>query len=580
MDGGPLLALEQLLLVVLLCGMLVVFLVDRFRMEVVALTGLALGVLFGLVGPADAFAGFANPAFITVVEILLVVKVLSRSGLLERLSARIVALRLGPTGLLATLCALTAALSVVMNNIGALALMIPVAFGVCRASDLNPKFVLMPVAFASLLGGVCSIVGTPANLIVSQQLALATGTGFSFFSYAVAGLPAALAGIAVLCLLAPRILPVTGSGAATPAPPSLPSRSVVAEGVVPAGSPLVGASPAGLPFELHAVTRAGKRQFLPRVAVLEAGDRLLIGIDHSRLARLRADGAFDLGAGPPDGVSLQAVVMPESTVVGSRIATIEALAARGIVTRAASLQSPRIEGGFADLQLSIGDVLYLEGEPDLLREALEETEMLALEAAESVRTDPPDWRPLCVFLGGVALAAFAPVAPQIAFGLVVLALALAGWLNLRDGLANLPWPVLIMLAAMIPLGEAVETTGTARLLADLLLSALPSTDLPLIASVLLLAVLVTPFVNNASTAIVLGPIAIGIAQAAGLPPEPFLLALALGVSIDFLTPFGHHSNMIVMGLGAYRFADFLRLGLPVTLASAMTGLAALVGLWL
>ena len=163
---------------------------------------------------------------------------------------------------------------------------------------------------------------------------------------------------------------------------------------------------------------------------------------------------------------------------------------------------------------------------------------------------------------------------------MVLTLALAGWLNLREGLADLPWPVLIMLAAMIPLGEAVETTGTAQLMAEGLLSVLPSAEIYLVASVLLLAIIITPFVNNASTAIVLGPIAIGIAQSTGLPPEPFLLAIALGVSIDFLTPFGHHNNMIVMSLGGYRFTDFIRLGTPVTLAAALIGVVALISFWL
>ena len=570
-------ALEQISLLILLCGLLAVFLADRFRMEVVALSGLALGIVLGLVHPTVAFSGFANPAFITVVEILLVVKVLARTGLVERLSARIASLELGPTGLLAVICSLTALLSVFMNNIGALALMIPVAFGVCRASDINPRLVLMPIAFAALLGGLCSVVGTPANLIVSQQLEAATGEGFAFFDYAYAGLPAALAGLLVLCLVAPRLWPSEGEG---PAQIDQPSRSVLAEVGVPDRSPFVGEPPAKLPFVLHGVERGGQRFFLPRVEQLCAGDRLLVEIDHARLTELVEAGALDPMQGSTGGRAAQAVVMPESTVVGSRIGTLESLAMRGIAVRGVALQSPRIEGGFADLQLSIGDVLYLQGEPEALREALDETEMLALESGDPQYRGLPDWRPLGIFLAGVVVAATGWTSPHIAFGLIVLVLAMGGWLNLREGLSELPWPVLIMLAAMIPLGEAVETTGTAALMAEALLSVLPSGVLFLLAAMLALAIIVTPFVNNASTAIVLGPIAIGVAQGAGLPPEPLLLAIALGISIDFLTPFGHHNNVIVMGLGAYRFVDFLRLGLPVTLAAAACGMVALIVFWL
>ncbi|NMG39722.1 cation transporter [Chelativorans sp. ZYF759] len=570
-------ALEQTLLIILLCGMLVVFLLDRFRMEVVAVSGLALGVLLALVQPANVFSGFANPAFITVVEILLIVKVLSRTGLLEQMAERIVALHLRPTALLSLMCGVTATLSVFMNNIGALALMIPVVFSVCRASHLNPQLGLMPIAFAALLGGMCSVVGTPANLIVGQQLEAATGRGLAFFDFAYAGLPTALAGLLAICIWAPRVLPMSGESSEEP---SSPSRSIFTEVEVPQNSSLADKPLAELPFIVHSVARAGQRLFMPRVATMAPGDRVLAEIDHMELSRLIEHGALRHRSASPGTLARQAVVMPESTVVGSRIGMLEQLSSRGIVVRAVALQSPRIEGTLDDLQLSIGDVLYLEGDAQERREALDDTEMLALESLGPDPRGPADWRPLGVFLGGVALAAFGFASPQLAFGAVVVGLALAGWLNLREGLSELPWPVLLMLAAMIPIGEAVETTGTARVIADGLLSILPAGDVTLVGAMLALAVIITPFVNNASTAIVLGPIAIGLANAAGLPPEPFLLAIALGVSLDFLTPFGHHNNMIVMSLGGYRFTDFIRLGTPVTLAAALIGVVALISFWL
>ena len=273
--------------------------------------------------------------------------------------------------------------------------------------------------------------------------------------------------------------------------------------------------------------------------------------------------------------------MPESTLVGSRIRTIEGFAVRGIQVAAVAAQMPRIEGSLADLQLGIGDVLLLRGDEDAVREALEEAELLPLWPRPDKPVAAKPWLPVWAFAGCIVLAASEIAAPELAFGLVVLVLIAAGALNLRRALAELDWPILILLAAMIPLGSAVETAGAAAMMAEGLTSILPGDDaVLLVAAILALGVIITPFVNNASTAIVLGPIAISVATAAGLPPEPFLIAVALGASIDFLTPIGHHNNTIVMGLAGYRFMDFLKAGWPVTLAAFATGIAALWMFWL
>ncbi|WP_309084594.1 SLC13 family permease [Chelativorans sp.] len=217
---------EQAAILLLLAGQLVIFASDRFRMEVVALGGLCLGILLGIVPGETAFLGFANPAFVTVVEILLIVPVLGRSGLLDRLAARLPAETLGHTGVLALLCVITAAISAFMNNIGALALMIPVVSSVCQSARIDRRQVLMPVSFAALLGGLCSIIGTPANLLVSQQLAAQTGEGFAFFDIAYAGVPTAVAGLAAILWWSRKALalPHEKDQTATPS-----SRLVVSE---------------------------------------------------------------------------------------------------------------------------------------------------------------------------------------------------------------------------------------------------------------------------------------------------------------------------------------------------------------
>jgi di/tricarboxylate transporter len=575
---------EQTAILLLLAGMLVAFALDRVRMEVVALGGLTLALFLGLLAPAEAFRGFSNPAFITVVEILLIVQVLGRSGILDPLSRRIPEMARTETGVLAILCTVTAGLSVFMNNIGALALMLPVANSVCRVSGLDPRRILMPLSFAALLGGLCSVIGTPANLIVSTQLATATGHGFAFFDFAWVGVPAALVGILVL-LVWPRRVIGPAVGDRTRLPPQV-HRDVVSEVEVPTASPLVGVPVSDAGLTIHTMRRGGVHVLHQRPGMtIEPGDVLLLEIGLSRLDALLGAGSLtfpELRAGRAGAQRVEAVIMPASTLVGSRIGTLELLASRGIDVIAVATQTSRIEGSLADLQLSIGDVLYLSGDQAAIHDAVDEADMLPLwpqpqpqPGAGTVR-----WFAPVVFACGVLLSAVGLVQPELAFGLVLVVLTASGSLSIRKGLAELDWQILIMLATMIPLGTAVETTGAAAVLAGGLTAALPSHGaMALAAAMLILAVVITPFVNNASTALILGPIALGVSATSGMPPEPLLIAVALGASIDFLTPIGHHNNTIVMGIAGYRFSDFMKAGWPVTMAVVAVAMLATWAVW-
>lgn len=574
---------EQAAILVLLVGMLIVFAVDRFRIEVVALGGLAASLMLGLVSPTQAFTGLSNPAFITVVEILLIAQVFRHSGLLDPLSRRIPEIARTETAVLVLLCAITASLSVFMNNIGALALMIPVVTSVCRVSGLDQRRILMPVSFTALLGGLCSVIGTPANLIVSNQLASATGSGFAFFEFAWVGIPVALFGLIVVVAWSRRMLGQSASEGGRLPPQSF--RIVVSEIAIPKGSTLAGMPVAGTDFTVHAMRRNGANLLHQRHGtVIEPGDVLLVETGLPRLEALLAGGMAVLPGTDRSAAGAQraeAVIMPESTLVGSRVGTLELLSSRGIDVVAVATRTPRIEGSLADLQLSIGDVLYLSGEQSAIDDAVDEADILPLRPKPQAEASGGRWLPAITFAGGIALAALGFAPPELAFGLVVLLLAAAGHINLRKGLAELDWPILIMLATMIPLGNAVETTGAGTILADGLLALLPpGSPVAIAAAMLAIAVVITPFVNNASTALILGPVALGVANASGIPPEPLLIAVAIGASIDFLTPIGHHNNTIVMGLAGYRFVEFLKAGWPVTLAAAAVAMLAIWIVWL
>jgi di/tricarboxylate transporter len=237
-----------------------------------------------------------------------------------------------------------------------------------------------------------------------------------------------------------------------------------------------------------------------------------------------------------------------------------------------------VEGAFAEQRLRIGDVLLLRGNAAALAAELEECGLMVLAQPKGQKDAHASLLPILIFASGIGLTAFGGLSPELAFGLVVLAMALTGSLSIRRGLETMNWPILIMLGAMIPIGAAVETTGLATSLVQAATGLLPVANLPtLIAAMVVLAALLTPLVNNPATFLMLAPIAVETAGQYGVPAEPLILAVGVGASLDFLTPFGHHNNTLVMGLGGYSFADFLRLGAPLLLLTV--GATILVLSW-
>ncbi|MGO6969936.1 SLC13 family permease [Rhizobium leguminosarum] len=572
---------EQASLLILLLAMLILFSLDRIRIEVVSIAGLLGGYALGLYPAEQIFTGFASPVVITVVEILLIVQVLARARLFDSLAARFAAARPGDFTVIAGTSALAGFMSIFMNNIGAFAITLPVALRLGTVLAIPRRQLVMPVSFAALLGGLVSLIGTPANLLVSDALAKATGTGFHFFDFAYVGLPVAIAGILLIAFRVQRLFPEPDE---TPVKISPAARRIVVERRIPDVSPLIGVRLSDCPVRFgikpHALIRGDSFVFGPLdQSIIEPGDVLLAEGADTVFAGLAATQALIADAHPhglqPDFTRVEAVVMPESTLVGSRVRSLEVFHHRGIAVTALSMRAPRIEGRFLDLQLSIGDILTLEGPRIAIGEALEESECLPL--ASTAPSEPApllSWRPFALFACGVAASA-AGLRPDVAFAGVVLVLALLNHLNIRQAMADLNWPIIIMLAAMIPIGQAVATTGAAETIAGWLSLVVPITY-PLfgIALILFLAMALTPFVNNATVAIVLTPIALEFARAGRHAPDAYLIAVAAGASLDFLTPFGHHNNTLAMGIGGYRFGDFLRAGWPLAVASY--GLALLL----
>ncbi|MCP9222359.1 SLC13 family permease [Erythrobacter sp. LQ02-29] len=560
---------EQAAIVVILCGMLLAFACERWRVETVALVGLALGLISGVVPIGSVFQGFSSPAVITVVEILLVVSVLTRSRVIDDFARRLAASVSSESALLAVLCLSAATVSVFMNNIGALALMFPVALSLSHRLGVAPGRILMALSFSTLLGGMCSLTGTPANLAVNQWLMTQTGSGMGYFELAKVGLPLVLAGVLWLVLASPRLFARFGNDAGPADGPGLQQvqlapRIVASASVVAGESILAIEQRAGI--VIHDVLRDGKHVFARREAIrVQAGDNLLVEGSHDEIEALEELGLNRAKVLDADEMMIEGVVMPESLIVGSRVEDLVALSGDAVAVDGLVSRRGRVEGRFEDLQFSTGDVVSLSGRSEDIRTLAHDVGFLLLSPRRP--GEPPLRRGFGVglFTAGVLASALGLVPVEIAFGGVILALLLVGALDLRRALTEINWRIVILLACMIPLGIAVETTGAARILAGILVSGLPSEQPAfIIATVLLCGVAMTPFIDNVSTAVILSPIAGELSVRTGTPLEPLLIAVAISASIDFLTPIGHHNNAIVMGVGGYRFGEFARLGAPLT----------------
>ena len=563
--------LPQIEILALLVLMLAAFAIGRFRFELVALSGLAIGGLLGLVPPENLFLGFANPAVVTVLEILLIVQVLRRSRLIDVTAEMLDRSVRGNAQIVVALCLIGGILSVFMNNIGALALLLPLAMSACDRRGLPMRSLLMPLSFATLLGGMCSVVGTPANLMADAAMAQYADHRLGFFELGQVGFPVALAGMLYLVVMAFRAHPKPGDTERR----VRHERRYAAELAVTEGSVLAGRTLGEIEVEqelvVHNIVRNGRFVFGGDGRHAETGDILVLEGQEHVLNRLVEIGALVDGSGADDGGGmLEAVLLPESVFIGSCVGDLTALTDLGIAIDRIGITARRVEGRLGDIRLAVGDVLVLRGERDAIAAECAETGLLLLRDRPEAIASRPAYMPAIVFAIGIAASAVFGIDPAIAFGGVVLVLALCGQLALRQGLETMNWPILVMLGAIIPLGAAVGDTGAGAALAHGVAAFAPATTpQALIVAMLVLSVLLTPFINNPSTVLVLAPVGSELARQFGLPPEPVIIAVTIGASLDFMTPFGHHNNTLVMGISGYSVADFFRFGFPLVLLTTL-----------
>ncbi|MBB3232610.1 SLC13 family permease [Halomonas stenophila] len=601
---------------------LAAFVWGRFRYDLVALAALLTSVLLGLVPTGEAFLGFGHPAVITVAAVLVLSRGFERSGLVDLIAEQ--ALKVGDRLILQVLVltATVLVLSGVMNNVGALALMLPVAIRMAREHDSPPSLLLMPLAFGSLLGGLTTLIGTPPNIIISSYRGSVGGEAFGMFSFFPVGASVALAGLAFIVLVGWRLVPQRAGKASLDA--MFDTAHYLVELRVPEDGKAVGWSLRDLHHALEetipvlAVVRGDKRQAGHAFhGTLRENDILLVEAGPEEMKLIEDKAGLVVGPEPPpddeaeaseeaaspreaetgqggtadadrptpvdtEGLQLvEAVVRNDSMMIHRTVTQLRLHNQFGLHLVAVARDGGRLNQRLRDIRFRAGDVLLLQGGEGEIGESLTTLGCLPL-ASRNLTLGQP--RMLMVSVGIFAVAVIAMVLNLLPSAVALTGAALVsmmvGVLSLREAYQAIDGPVIVLLGAMIPVGQALETSGGAGLIAEALLAL--GSEWPMVATLVglfLICTLLSNVVNNAAAALLMAPIAASLAEGFEASLDPFLMVVAISASCAFLTPIGHQSNTLVMGPGGYRFGDYWRLGLPLSLVVMAVAIPMILIVW-
>jgi di/tricarboxylate transporter len=610
---------EQLIVFGVLAATLVLFVWNRWRYDLVALAALLACALTGVVPADEVFAGIGHPAVISVAAVLVLSRGLLNAGVVDSVARRLMQVGERPWAQVAALTGIVALSSGFMNNVGALALFMPVAIWMSRQSGRSPSYLLMPLAFGSLLGGTLTLIGTPPNLIIAGYRAEAGEAPFGMFAFLPVGAAVTVAGVLFIALLGWRLVPrrqeQEGNGDLFEISAYL-TEVRVPEGCKYAGRTvhaLINAVKDEADVQVIALVRGDERQRMPSTyEVLREGDILLVEADSDSLKALldvtgvelaaevdeQEEKAHDERQATEQAVEqekaekkhksrhgeltlAEAIVSPGSMLVGTSASGLDLRERHGVNVLAVARQGQRLRQRLGEIRFAAGDILLLQAREDALQSSLNSLGCLPLASRGLSITTPRN-----VML---ASAIFAITLASIAFGLLpaatalvtgALVMILVGLIPLGRIYESIDMPVIVLVAAMLPVGQALETTGGSQLIAEALLEL--GQSLPAAATLALLMVavmLISNVVNNAAAAVLAAPVAISLARGMDVSVDPFLMAVAIGASCAFLTPIGHQSNTLVMAPGGYRFGDYWRLGLPLSILVVLCAVPAILWIW-
>lgn len=603
----------QILIFAILAAMLVLFVWDRLRFDLVAVLALLAAVLTGVIPAKNAFTGFSNPVLPLIAGALAVSTAISNSGVIEALIRRLAPHLKSMDLQVGILVALVTVLSAFMKNIGALAIFMPVALQLAQRSGRSGSELLMPLSFGSLIGGLATLVGTSPNILISSIRSSIEGGPFRMFDFTPVGGSIALCGVVFLSF-GWRLLP-RGRRARPAAEDLFRIEDYTSEVIVPPDSPMVGRTVGDLEalgegeIRVAAIIRGTARRSQPRpdwalaendVLIMQSAPNLLASVVGE--AKLELVGSKEIPAAPEEmaedtaekgkpkngrgGESraiepVEAVITGDSIMVGASPEQLRLRQRFGLNLLAVSRRGRRSMARLRRTRFQSGDVVVLQGDAEAMPDTLARLGCLPL-AGRNLRLGKPRQTvvPFLMLAAAMIGAATDLVPAEIAFVAATALLAVFRILSLKEIYDSIDWPILVLLGALIPVGEAVRHTGATDLIASWISSA--ATGLPpvgVLAVIMVITMLATPVLHHAAAVIVMGPVAASLAAHLGLHVDPFLMAVAVGAGSDFLSPIGHQCNTLVLGPGGYRFGDYWRLGLPLSAIVVVVGVPLIMLFW-
>ena len=585
---------DQIILFTLFGAVFGLLLWGRFRYDIVAFGALMAGVVLGVVPTENAFDGFGHPATLIVALVLVVSAGLVRSGAVMLITRTLVDSSRSLGAHISIMGAVGGVLSAFMNNVAALALLMPVDIQTARKAGRAPGLSLMPLSFATILGGMATLIGTPPNIIIASIRQESLGAPFKMFDFAPVGGLAAIAGLIFVALIGWRLIPAREDAMIE----ADDIAEYIAELTVPEGNKQIGKRLAELQEEAHkadvailGLMRDGKRRYgTARNVVLQAGDAIVLEATPDALDEFRStlnlaladSDREDLLLADGDGVEIVEVVVTEASRLNGRTAQAVGLSWRQrTVLLGLSRQGRKITSQLRTTELKPGDILLLLVPRDTVAHVTDWLGVLPLaDRGLAVTQDSKTWLAIGMFAGAVAAASFGLIYLPIALGLVVVGYVLAKIVPLSELYTHIEWPVIVLLGSMIPLGAALETSGGTELIAGALVGLTEGLPAWVVLTVLMVVTMsLSDVLNNTATTIVAAPVGIQMAQTLGESPDPLLMAVAVAASSAFLTPIGHKNNTLILGPGGYSFGDYWRMGLPLEIIVVAVSIPAILVFW-
>ena len=586
---------DQASLFALIGGLFVLLIWGRYRYDLVAFGALLVAYLLGLIPTEEVFAGFGHPAVIIIALVLIISRGLYLSGAIELIAGALLdgTRRIGQH--IALMAGVSAALSALMNNVAALALLMPVDLQAAEKAERSPALTLMPLSFASILGGMITLIGTPPNIVIATFRGEALGTPYTMFDFAPVGIAVAAVGIVYVAVVGWRLIPVASTASRNHSPVEDLER-YLAELRVPSDAAVIGERLRTLDsaadescVQILGLIRDGER--LPGMsahAILQSDDRIVVeggpdSIDAfvGSVALSYTDSDRPSKAMSGNTVMREVAVPSTSRLLGRSDSTLRLRYRRGVILLGISRNGVKIRERLREVKIQAGDLLLLLGPEDTLDDVVEWMGCLPLapRGIDVIQRDKARWA-IILFGGAIALASFEVVYLPIALACVALLYILLDIVPLSQVYESVEWPVIILLGAMIPISVALEVSGGTELLADLFVQGTQGWPIILILTALMVVTMtLSDVLNNVATALIAAPIALDVALRLQVNPDPFLMAVAVAASCAFLTPIGHKNNTLIMGPGGYAFGDYWRMGLPLEILVVITAIPMILLVW-